>query len=269
MGAGAVGLMARLLVGVVALVGVSAAWSQGCSLINRGASEVRDAAGAAVDLPAPRLQRCDGLRVSKGTVVACTVTARGRSVCKTYSAGQTVAEAELGRGQEGNGPWYTLGDILQGSPGRVTLVSRGRELRSLPTGAVVLLQPVAIEPDFDADAALRGTQGIDIHRGGPDGRKVATLSARRTPKLETAMLEPGQRYSWRINPAPGGLPAIGEFTLLTEPERRMARQEAERVRKEARGDAAAQAVMWAGWLASRGCGHEAAKVLSEAGFGVD
>ena len=40
-------------------------------------------------------------------------------------------------------------------------------------------------------------------------------------------------------------------------------------RKDVHGNAAAQIVMWAGCLASPGCEHEAAQVLSEAGFDVD
>ena len=263
------GVMLKVLVSTAALACSAPGWAQGCSLINQGASEVRDAAGAAVPLPAPQIEACDGLRVVTGAVVACTVGARGRSACKTFQAGQALSQADVLRSEAASGPWYTLADILQGSPGRVSAVSRGRDVRLLPTGIVAMLQPVALAPAFDTDPALRGTQGIEVREGGENGPLVATLSAKGSRTLATSKLKPGRQYSWRIRSAPGDLPLTGEFTLLGETERRQARAEAERVRLATRGDASAQAVMWAGWLASQRCAHEAALVLSQAGFEVD
>ncbi|KQP22136.1 hypothetical protein [Pseudorhodoferax sp. Leaf267] len=252
-----------------ALAGSATVWAQGCSLINKGVSEVRDATGAVVPLPAPQIEACNGLRVVKGTVVACTVGARGRSACKTFQAGQQLSQPNVLRSETASGAWYTLADILKGSPGRVSAVSRGRSARSLPTGTVAMLQPVALAPAFETDPAMRGTQGIEVREGGEDGPLVATLTAKGTRTLATRKLKPGLQYSWRIHPAPGDLPLTGEFTLLGEAERRQAGAEAERVQLATRGDAAAQAVMWAGWLASRRCEHEAAQVLSQAGFDVE
>lgn len=244
-------------------------WTQSCSLINQGKSEVKNVAGAAIELPAPHVNACAGLRVVKGAVVACTVGSRGRSACKTYKAGQTLSQADMQRSESGSGAWYTLTDILRGSPGRVIAVSRGRDGRSLPTGAVAILQPLAIDPDFDADPALRGIESIEIREGDVGDDIVATLSAKGVRTLPSSKLKSGKRYHWRINPAPGNLPVTGEFMVLSEAERREARAEAERVRLAAPGDATAQAVMWAGWLASRRCEHEAAQILSGTGFDVD
>jgi hypothetical protein len=259
----------RALIATAALASSSPSRALPCSLINQGTSEARDSAGAVITLPAPRVSSCTGARILKGAVIACTITSRGRSMCQTYTAGATLTDAGLQRSGGGAGPWYTLRDIVRGSPGQITAVSRGRAVRSLPTGPVVLLEPVAIEPDFDNDAALRGISGIDVHEGGPDGPKVTTLSALGQRKLPTASLKSGQRYTWRVNPPPGTLPVTGQFLVLSEAERRQARAESERVRTQAGSDVAAQAVMWAGWLANRKCEHEAAQVLSRAGFDVD
>lgn len=258
-------------VAVSALTGTVGVAAQSCSVINQGASEVQDAAGSTVKLPAPQVRNCADLRVIRGSVVACTVTARSHSTCRSYTAGQTLAQLDPQHARNSGGPWYTLSEILRGSPGRVAAVSRGRnrDASSLPTGGVVLLVPQGIAPDFDGDATLRGIDDIEIHIGSLDGPLLATLSANGSRTLMTSELQPGQRYAWRINPEQGNLPVTGEFRLLSDSDRRHAKAEFERIRTVAAHDAAAEAVMWAGWLASHGCEHEAAQVLLKAGFDVD
>lgn len=245
----------------------SSALAQSCALIvqERG-SEVRDAAGSVQPLPAPNVAACAGLRIASGSVVACTATRRGQSICHTFKAGQTIGASDLRRGGGGAGAWYTLKDIVSGSPSRGDAVSRGGSKGSLPTGSVVFVEALAVEPDFERDPALRAVESIDVLEGGSRGVKVATLAPHAERSLPTAALKSGRAYSWRINPSPSSLPGTGGFVLVSDAARDKARQELARIRAAADGDAAAQAVMWGGWLASQGYAYEAEDQLKRAGF---
>jgi len=237
-----------------------------CTLVGHNTAVVHDAKGTAVPLPAASYAICEGLRVVQGPVTACTMAARGRKVCHDYPTGHRLSQADLQRQGGGQGPWKTLLDLLRGSPETVTALSRGRDDALLPTGRVLLLQDVALAPDFVSWPALRGSTGIDVFVGRPDGPKLLTLQPGGPRTLLTKDLKPGHTYYWRIQPPAGSLPVSGQFTLLGNAQRQQARAELQRLQTQAGGDVGAVTIQWAAWLAEKGYHHEARQALQAQGL---
>lgn len=239
-----------------------------CSLVHKEGTVVIDGRGQSIELPSIDNTQCEGARVQQGDVTACTRDGRGRTHCKTFHAGEKITAASLPVSGNHGGPLVEIRKLLGGSPDLVPAVSRGGAdsgvTSLMPNGSVVLLDsPFTL--DFSAPA-LRGIESIEVHADHHDGPVVAVLSPQGATRLDLDILQSGQRYSWRIDVGPSGLPRFGVFNLAPATLRRQAHVEEARLRKMLPADKGAQAVMLAEWLQSHGCAWDAARVLQRAGF---
>lgn len=239
-----------------------------CSLMPKDGTVVVDDHGRPIALPNTDGTQCEGVRVQKGTVTACTRDRRGRAWCKTFKEGQKITSASLPTTQRDGGPLVEILRMLEGSTDQVPAVSRGEAdsapMDSLPVGPVVLLDNV-LTPNFTT-ASLRGVESIEILREHHAGTVVAVLSPQGRPSLDVSTLQAGQTYVWRIDSGPGGLPRFGQFTLESAARRQAARTENERLQRSWPADSDARAVALAEWLQRHGCTWDAAQVLRRAGF---
>ena len=239
-----------------------------CALGGLAGTEVRRGMqGEVVELPARELAQCDGLVVMKGEAIACTTDIRGRGQCQAFAQGITISADRLNRNGPVKGAWTTFVELIKGSPGHASAVSRGPgDEAPLPNGPVMLLHPLKV--DFAAHPSLQGNSAIRVHEGGPNGPLVATLGPQHgTTSLPSERLKPGTTYWWQVVSDEATLPQGGRFNLLSAAERKQARTEYARVQRMAPKSPNAQAAMWASWLAEQGLESEAKVVLRSARVG--
>lgn len=255
---------------VLALVfsgGAGAAEFQ-CSLVsvpNEGASpsktRITMANGQDIALPG-YADDCEGLKVTQGSVFACTKNRRGLLNCLRFSEGATIGAASFSKAATPKGWHFALLDLMKGGETSSQAVSRGDDdaEQALPSGKVALVDG-QLSIDFAA-TALKDVNWLEFREESASGVVVARIPGVGQRAVDAALFQPGKIYWWVIESATPRLLPAGRFSVADAPEQKRVKRLMGELATVA--DPVARAIAKSEWLYENGYRYDALQVLKEA-----
>lgn len=233
-----------------------------CTLAAPDSSEVLLRSGERVTLPV-HLAACDGVRVTRGKVVACVQDRRDRLDCQTFGSGTTIVLRATPATADGRGWLGSLIGLLQGDIGAASGVTRGAVEGALPIGPVALIAG-NIVLDF-TDGALKAADRVEF-ADAVTGAVVLKVSGGGKHLLDVAVFEPGRSYQWTVMSKSGDSAITGRFSVIDAVELGNVRRQKDALDSLTSADASARSLMLASWLQRNGLAFDAIDTLQRGGF---
>lgn len=250
--------------------GSALATSFQCSLVPIPVATAPGTGGATAIFPDGRLVNmptdivdCRGIRITDGTVLACTRTRRGQLTCQRIGKGETIIGKHLAKTGQTRDWKLALLDLITGGETHAQAISRGAgdTLRYLPEGKVLMFGERLVL-DFAA-SEMRDIQAVEFREDSPSGNLISRVPGIGRRTLTTALFRPGKTYWWVAESQVPRIRNIGKFFVADVKEMAHVRNETKRMISQP--DQVARGVALSDWLYERGFHYDAAQALIEAG----